>query len=149
MKRPSSLAFIGWLAIIAGAVEAIVSLAYLGISGLVVPFVTVPALAVGGTMTGIGLVTLLFGVLGITFGVGALQERSWSWAYGISLYVLNAVLAVVLMGVAGLSAGLTIGTVGGLIVSVVILGYLYSETVREALGHSAHHGPTMQHPTPA
>jgi hypothetical protein len=138
MKRPISVTIIAWLAIVGGALQILGSLGFVGIEAFQLTLLTGSTGALGTAMLlgqgmpfwlGGGLIVL--GAVGILFGIGALAKRAWSWTLGIVLYVLNLVAALALLLVVGF--GLTLA--GAAVISAVVLGYLYTGEVREALGH--------------
>jgi hypothetical protein len=149
MKRPTGVTVLSWLAIIAGAAEALASLGYLGFSAMVIPFVTVGSLASYGvavvTLFGLGMLAL--GIAAVVFGIGALGLRSWAWPLGVTVFGIDALLAVVEIAFAG-TAGLTVGVLGGLLLAIGIVTYLNTDKVRGVFGRS-HHEPHATLPTAA
>jgi hypothetical protein len=139
-----------WLAIVAGALEAIFSTAYFGLSSLFLGAVTVTpltsSLAAFSLWTGIGL--LVLGVAAIVFGIGALGLRSWAWMLGIVTFGLSAIAGIGYMLLLGVG-GVTVASVLGLVLSIAIVAYLFTETGREALGHGHHIDASSTHMTPA
>ena len=138
MDRPRGLTIIAWLALIGGVLQILGSLGLVGIGafGMLIGSTGTLRLAVGrgfGFPMWTGIALMLFGVAGVVLGYGMLEERSWSWTMGITLYVLNLIGAIVLLLTTGLGA--TVLFVG--ILSAVILGYLSTSIARDALGHPA------------
>jgi hypothetical protein len=150
MKRPTAVTMISWLAIIGGALEAILSFNYLGFGQLAfsagsVPLTFAPLVAAFAPYAlFIGIIMLVLGVSSVVFGVGALALRSWAWMLGLITFSLNILFGIGYMLLLGVP-GVTVASVVGVIVSVVILAYLYTETVREALGRE--HGVDTTHTT--
>jgi hypothetical protein len=150
MKRPTSMTVIAWLAIVAGALEAFLSTAYFGLSSLFLGAVTVTPLtsSLASFSFAIGISLLVLGVLAVVFGIGALSQRSWAWMLGIVTFALTAIAGVSYMLILGV-AGVTVASVLGLVLSIAIVAYLFTETGREALGHSHHMDASSTHMTPA
>ncbi len=149
MKRPLGVSIIAWLAIVAGAIEALISFGYLGFSQLLIPGFTLGSLAAYGALLvgSVGVALLVLGIVGIVFGIGALGLRSWAWMTGVILYGLNALLAVVTWFMTGF-VGVTLFSVVGVVISVAIVAYLYTADAREAFGR-VHHGMDSSHTTHA
>lgn len=137
MKRPAGVTIIGVVAILGGLWQLWMSLVLFGIQ---LPALLPPAGIVGGTVRAltftVGGGSLVFGVLGVVFGIGALQLRPWSWTLGVVLYILDLFAALALL-VAG---GATLGVAVPALLSAAIIAYLYTPEVRTAFGHEAHHG---------
>jgi hypothetical protein len=150
MKRPTSITVFAWLAIVAGALEAVLASAYFGLSSLFFGAVTVTpltsSLASYSSWMGVGL--LVLGIGAIVFGIGALLQKSWAWMLGIVTFVVTAVAGIGYMLLLG-AAGVTVASVLGLILSIAIVAYLFTETGREALGHGHQIDTHSTHVTPA
>jgi len=150
MNRPTGLTIIGWLALIGGGLQVLGSLGLVGIGAFGVligstgAVQTMVLLGLDFTMwTGIVLIAL--GLIGIACGAGILTMKPWSWTMGIVLYVLNLAASFVLLYATGI--GVTMLFVA--LMSAAIIGYLYTATAREALGHPAGRGMTPHAPHPA
>lgn len=139
-----------WLAIVAGAIEAVLSAAYFGLSSLFFGAITVTPLtaALATYSLWIGIALLVLGVAAVVFGIGALMSRSWAWMLGIVTFVLSAIAGISYMLVLG-GAGVTVASVLGLVLSIAIVAYLFTETGREALGHGHHLDVHSTHMTTA
>ena len=136
MKRPLGLTVIGWMGIIGGGLQVLGSLGLVGLGSLGV--LIGPTGAIEGAMllgwdfpvwTGVALIAL--GVAGVVFGLGVLAQRPWSWMMGILLYGLNLIVGLALVA----ALGVHVTNVYVAILSAVILGYMFTAPVREALGH--------------
>ena len=136
MKRPLALTIIAWMAIIGGGLQILGSLGLVGIGSFGVLIGPTGALE-GAILLGLGfetwtgIVLIVLGALGLVFGLGALAQERWSWVMGIVLYGLNLVAGVALLVTLGIHAT----PVYFSILSAVILGYMFTAPVREALGH--------------
>lgn len=145
MKRPVGVTILGVLAIVAGALELLGSLPYLGLTlglrGFTGPLVTSTA---SFAMT-VGVVMLLIGALEIAFGIGALRLSHWAWTFGVTLSVIAIVVAVAQM----FAFGFPMGAILWAVIPIVILAYLYTHDVRDAFGHLPSSAASTGHPTPA
>jgi hypothetical protein len=150
MNRPRGLTIIGWLALIGGGLQILSSLGLVGIGsfGVLIGSTGMLGIAVvagAGFAMWTGWALMALGVLGIVLGYGILQESTWAWTLGVTLYVLNLLAAFALLLLTGV--GVTVWFVG--ILSAVVLGYLLTPTAREALGHSHGGGVSSGTPHPA
>lgn len=146
MKRPTGVTIIAVLAIIGGVLELLGSLAYFRISFLGLGAYTGPVLATAASSAlTVGVVMVIIGVLELAFGVGALRLSHWAWTFGVIVFAIGLVLSVVQLFMFGLVAGPVVWA----IVDAVILGYLYSHSVREAFGHLPSSTAGTGHPTAA
>lgn len=138
MKRPLALAIIAWMAIVGGGLQILGSLGLVGVGSLGI-FIGPTGALEGAVLLGFGfptwtgIVLIVLGALGLVFGLGALAEEPWSWVMGIILYGLNLVVGVALL----LKLGIHVTPVYVSILSAVVLGYMLTAPVREALGHPA------------
>jgi hypothetical protein len=80
----------------------------------------------------LGVFALVLALLQLAFGIGAWQLRSWAWTLGVALQGLSVVQVLINVLTQGLS-GQGIFT---LLVSGVILFYLFDPGVRRAFGRS-------------
>jgi hypothetical protein len=133
---------IGVLAIIAAVVTLLGTLPYFGVGLL--------SSVIGGTGIGelaaavgigAGIVMLIVAIAQLTFGIGALQLKSWAWTLGVVLFVLSAIMYAFSM----LFVGLTVTNVIGGIVAIAVLGYLFTHEVRAAFGHEPETTTTHRH----
>lgn len=138
MKRPLALTIIAWMGIIGGGLQILGSLGLVGIGSLGI-FIGPTGALEGAVLLGwdfpvwTGIALMALGAVGMVFGLGALAEARWSWVLGIVLYGLNLAVGIALIAVLGIQAT----PVYTAILSAVVLGYLFSAPVREALGHPA------------
>ena len=138
MKRPLALTIIAWMAIVGGGLQILGSLGLVGIGSLGVLIGSTGALEgfilLGlGSAAWVGIVLIVLGGLGLVFGLGALAQEPWSWVMGTILYGLNLVAGVALL----FTQGIHVTPVYVALLSAVVLGYMFTAPVREALGHPA------------
>jgi uncharacterized membrane protein (DUF2068 family) len=86
----------------------------------------------GAVVTVLGGVTLVLGILYIILGIGFLGLRSWAWTLGVALSIISIVLDVVNM----ITSHSYTSNVISIIISAVILYYLYRPEVKAAFGRA-------------
>ena len=147
MKRPVGITVLATLALVVGLIELVSALGFLGVSMFALPaWMGVASGVSSGLTLGVGVLSLVIAVAIVAFGIGALQLRSWAWMTGIVVFGLELIGGVVQL----FSTGIAIAPVLIVVLSVVILGYLYSTPVREAFGAEMGGGHyTSHHPTAA
>jgi len=147
MKRPVGVTILAVLAIIAGIINVIVALPFLGVTSfLAFSWLTGPiAVIAPNTLLTWGALMVLYGVLLAAVGVAAFQQRPWAWVAGVVLFGLSLILAVVELTTIGAIAG---GAVTVALLSAAGLAYMYTTGVRSAfehddgsLFHTSHHTP--------
>jgi uncharacterized membrane protein (DUF2068 family) len=136
MARPLGVTILGVLAIIGGI------LALCG--GLGLAFggsALTSALSAAGQSTAIsagalavsGGISAVLGVLELVFGVGLLQLKSWAWMLGVALSIVSLVIGVIEIAVKYSTVG---NQIIGMVISVIILVYLFTPGVRAAFGRA-------------
>lgn len=146
MKRPLALTVIAWMGIIGGGLQILGSLGLVGVGAFGI-FIGPTGAIEGAVLLGwefpvwTGIALMALGTIGMVFGLGALAQERWSWIVGIVLYAVNLAVSIALISVLGAQAT----PVYTAVLSAVVLGYLFTESVREALGHPAG-GTTGQTP---
>ena len=125
-ERPMGVTILAILALILGVLGALGSLAVIGLGGL--------GASAGVTGTGLVLIAgvglLIVSVLQIAFGIGAFMLKPWAWTLGVASQVLNLVLIVVnIVGGSDITSQLL-----GILLSGIILYYLFTPGVRAAFG---------------
>lgn len=114
------------LAAIAGVFGILGGIAVVGLGGVL-------AAAYGGfySLVGFGILAISIGEL--AFAIGAWTLKPWAWTLGIAVSALNIVLQVL-----WITQGASIGSVIlSVIISLAILYYLDTPTVRAAFGKPA------------
>ena len=114
----------GVLAILAALGGLIGGAALLGLSGLVAS--TYPG---GATFVAvIGAVLLIIGILQLIYGIGFFGGKGWAWTLAIIGSILNIVFGIVSIAIG------SVGSVFGLIISILILYYLTRQHVKAYFG---------------
>jgi hypothetical protein len=84
--------------------------------------------------TWLAIVVIIFGLLGLTLGVGFYSGARWAWVGGIVIYIIS-----ILLGILEIVYGGTIGGVGGVIrivAGIVIPLYLTRPGPKTYFGRS-------------
>lgn len=115
MQRPIGITILAILAIIGGILSILAGIAQLA----------------PGAMA-FGVVSLVLGVLYLVYGFGLWQLKGWAWLLAV---VVNA-LSVINFVVQVISDGFAPGRIVSLVISVLILVYLFSASVRKAFGRA-------------
>jgi len=149
MKRPAGVTVLAVLALVGGTIQLVSSLGYFGVSLLQMPaWMGMFAGVSSAVMFSAGIFSLAIAIAAIGFGVGALQLKSWAWLTGIVVYGIELVAGIVQL----LSTGIAAFPILMVVVSVAILVYLASASVREAFGvemGGGHYTSSHHHPTAA
>ncbi|HEY7983805.1 MAG TPA: hypothetical protein VID73_06535 [Ktedonobacterales bacterium] len=137
MARPVGVTILAVLAIIGGILALCGGGALLlggtALSGALASSGATSGLASSGMLAGLGALTLVLGVLDIVLGVGMLMLKPWAWLLGVVLEVINLIEA-------GAMVALKVSNIGtqiiGIVVSLIILFYLFRPNVRAAFGRA-------------
>ena len=144
MKRPVGVTIVSVLGILGGAIMLLSSLGYLGVTALRTSLILGVMSGISPIMVlGTGVLSMIIGVVAITFGIGALSLKSWAWMTGVVVWGASLVLSVLQLAVAGTAVIPLLSAV----VAVAILGYLSSASVREAFGVEIGGHSTTHHPS--
>lgn len=121
-ERPLGVTILAILAAIGGVLGLLGSLALLGFFS-----------AAGGLVLILGLVTLVLSVLYLVFAYGAWTLQPWAWTLGVGLTVASIIFTVI-----GLTQGTQelVSALISLVISGVILYYLYQPDVKAAFGRA-------------
>jgi hypothetical protein len=134
MQRPTGVTILAILAIIGGVFGLLGSLAIFAMGGLVTAGGAVGAaphaVLGGGMLMGLAIYGLVTSVLSLAFGVGAWTLQPWAWTLGViaeGLSLLGSLVQIL--------NGHSIGSqILGIVISGLILYYLFTPTVKEAFG---------------
>jgi hypothetical protein len=97
--------------------------------------------AFSGLLSVLGVAVAVYGFLIFIFGWGMWTGKGWAWILGVILVILG-----ILSGLGSLGVG-NFTSIGGLIIDVIILWYLFRPHVKAYFGRGT---PTMQQaPQPA
>ncbi len=138
MKRPVGVTILAVLAIIYGIFSLL--LALLGLLGL-----ALAASGVGNVATRYSTGNLVYatisdavlGILYLAFGIGAFQLKRWAWTAGVVVLVLDVVRSIVGVVIQGFSASKIVGPSITIVITLVVLWYLFRPNVRAAFGKAA------------
>jgi hypothetical protein len=134
--RPTGVTVIAVLAIIVGVLGAIVGLLALLAGGLLTAAGaasgTAEGAAAGGLVLILSIILLAIAIAEIVFGIGAWGLKPWAWTLGVVLFGANIILSVIQ---AIISNNWT-GQILGILISAVVLYYLFTPPVKAAFGRS-------------
>jgi zinc-ribbon domain len=122
--RPTGVTILGVLSILGGLAGLGGGALLLGLSGVVAA--TYPGGA--GVVAAIGALLLIIGILELVYGIGFFGGKGWAWTLAMIGSVLNIVV-----GIASIAIG-SVGSVFGLIISLLILYYLTRPHVKAYFG---------------
>jgi multisubunit Na+/H+ antiporter MnhG subunit len=94
------------------------------LSGIIPSFIGGAALAIGGVITAIGIISFIV-------AYGLLKGTGWAWTMTVVLSIISIVLNAI---------SIATGNIGGIvsvIISAIILYYLYRPQVKEYFGKAA------------
>ena len=140
--RPTGVIALAAVAAIAGVADILAGLGDIGIAG---GFLSDHGFGdtLDGIMTGVGVVLLAVGILGLATGYGLWVGRNWAWLITRLWASLCIIAGVVGGGLALLGDTLTsqivgaiIGSTGTAVVAAVVLWYLYRPHVKAAFGRT-------------
>ena len=140
--RPTGVIALAAVAAIAGVADILAGLGDIGIAG---GFLSDHGFGdtLDGIMTGVGVVLLAVGILGLATGYGLWVGRNWAWLITRLWASLCIIAGVVGVGLSLLGDTLTsqivgaiIGSTGTAVVAAVVLWYLYRPHVKAAFGRT-------------
>ena len=120
-QRPLGVTIIGILWILGGLlmlVAGFVGGAILAVSGL------------GGIRAAIGVVFFIIDIVDVLLGVGCFMAWSWVWIVGIIFSAISILIGLVSLFTTGINA------LFGIIISAIILWYLFQPQVKAYFGTS-------------
>ena len=156
MNRPMGVTILAWLAIIGGAFalfgSIFVVIATMGALALVGAGAAAATAAGAGAAYAsavlwamIGLVMAVWlavlGVFEIVFGVGALGLKPWAWSVGV-IWCYVAAVSDVISIFTSRGSGIFSSLIG-IVISIAILYYLYSDEVRAVFGKAEKAAPAF------
>lgn len=127
MQRPMGVTILAVLAAIGGVVDILAGLVLVGLSAVTASF----ALPIAGLASVLGILLVATGILDFVFAYGAWGLKPWAWMLGIVLMVARVVLDVLTF-----QSSSAAGLVEGVVISGIIIYYLYRPHVRRAFGQT-------------
>jgi hypothetical protein len=131
-QRPTGVTILAILAIIGGILGVIGGLLGL-LGGALIASTGVGATHPGaaGLLVVLAIVTLVLGVLDIISGIGFWRLAPWAWMLGVVLQVVSLIEAVVYI-----TQGNVSGEIIPIVISLVVLWYLFRPNVQQAFGRA-------------
>jgi uncharacterized membrane protein (DUF2068 family) len=127
MQRPMGVTILAVLAAIGGVIDVLAGIVLLGVSTVSASF----ALPIAGLASVLGFLLVATGILDFVFAYGAWGLKPWAWMLGIVLMVVRVVLDVLTF-----QSSSAVGLVEGIVISGIIIYYLYRPNVRAAFGQT-------------
>lgn len=142
-QRPTGVTILGILAIIGGILGlcggvlgllggALAGSVAAGTSPYATAGTTTQLAADAGILIVLSVFVLVLAVLDIVLGVGALQLRPWAWPLGVGLMAVTIILDIVDIVI----SRSFFSPIIGIVVSAIILYYLYQPNVQKAFGRA-------------
>ena len=145
MNRPTGVTIIAILNIIGGIIMVIGGIVLLA-AGAILPSIPmtdsdlsgVPTWLIGGGAIAIGAITLALGIVSFIVAYGLLKGMGWSWTVTVVLSIIGIILNAL-----SLAAG-NFGGIISIIISAVILYYLFRPHVKASFGKAKTSAPSAQ-----
>jgi uncharacterized membrane protein (DUF2068 family) len=134
MQRPVGVTILAILSFIAGVWGLLGGLVLLGFGGAIAGVTAMRHPGMGAVIGGLAVVlagiTLATGALSLVFAIGAWSLKPWAWTLGIVTH------GIILLASLGAAMGPGIGATrwGRIIISAVVLFYLFRPEIRRAFG---------------
>jgi len=121
-ERPLGVTIIGILWILSGLLALFGGIGIAALGSLV-------AGPIGGIIgLGLGVALLVIGIIEIVLGIGCFKRWGWVWTVGVIVTIISLLMGIVDLFRTGAGALL------GIVISVVILWYLFRENVKKYFG---------------
>ena len=126
--RPTGITILAVLSAIGGILGILGGIALFGLSGLAAGATGTTAYFGLGAI--FGLIALASGIASLVFAYGAWNLLPWAWTLGVALQVISLILAAL-----AIVGGGDIGSqVIGVVISAIILYYLFQPQIKAAFG---------------
>jgi len=84
---------------------------------------------IGGIIgLGLGFVLLVIGIIEIVLGIGCFRKWGWVWTVGVIVTIISLLVGIIDLFRTGA------GALVGIVISIVILWYLFREDVKKYFG---------------
>ena len=141
--RPTGVAVMAVVAILAGIMDILAGLGDIGIGGGILTKIGFGT-TLDGIMMVVGVIVVAIGVLGLVSGIGLWLGREWAWLIARLWASLCVVIGLVSAGLSLFGATLTSEIVAAIVAAIVpaiagavVLWYLYRPQVKAAFHRSA------------
>ena len=138
--RPMGATIVAIIEGILGVLFLLAALAAIGLMGIAGGLVGSSGVeggaAAAGVLAGvgfiIGIIVLALGLLYLAIAYGVWKGRGWSWMLGVVVSIVALVL-----GVLGLTGGISVQSLIGVVLPIVVIYYLWQPDVKRWLGRPA------------
>jgi hypothetical protein len=128
--RPTGITILAVLSAIGGVLGLLGGIAAVGIGGLAAA--STGAAAFFGLGAVVGLILIATAVASLVFAYGAWNMLPWAWPLGVAIQIISLVLAALAI----ISSGDISGQIIGIVISAVILYYLFQPSIKAAFGRA-------------
>jgi hypothetical protein len=136
-ERPTGVTILAILAAIGGVFGILGGIVLIGAGGVAAG---AGAGGLGGLAAIFGLVTLVLAVVSLVLAYGFWTLKPWAWPLGVGLQIASLVFTAITILLSGdIVSGLT-GSIIGIVISIIILYYLFQPHVKAAFGRPAGRG---------
>jgi hypothetical protein len=148
-KRPTGVTIIAILNIIGGIIALFAGIS-IALASAFIPTIMsdpefqanmqgqmIPAQMIGGAAIGIGVLMIILGIASFVVAWGLLKGKRWAWTVTIILSIINIITSAVSM------LGGNFGGIVSIIISGVIIYYLYRPHVKAYFGKTVAAGSSM------
>jgi hypothetical protein len=136
-ERPTGVTILAILAAIGGVFGLLGGIVLLGAGGLAAGG---GQAALGGLAAIFGLLALVLGVLNLALAYGFWTLKPWAWPLGVGLQIASLVITAITILLSGDIVGGITSSIIGIVISVIILYYLFQPHVKAAFGRPATRG---------
>ena len=128
--RPTGITILAILSAIGGVLGLLGGIALVGLGGLAAASTGTAAFFGLGAI--FGLILLATAIASLVFAYGAWNMLPWAWPLGVALQVISLALAALSV----LSGGDLGSQIIGIVISAVILYYLFQPNIKAAFGRA-------------
>lgn len=132
--RPTGVTILAILSAIGGVLGILAGIALLGLGGVAAGS---GAGAIGGLAALFGLLTLVLSVLNLVLAYGFWTLKPWAWPLGVGLQIASLVVTAITILLSGDIVGGITSSIIGIVISIIILYYLFQPHVKAAFGRPA------------
>ena len=128
--RPTGITILAVLSAISGVLGLLGGIALIGLGGLAAASTGTAAFFGLGAI--FGLIILATAIASLVFAYGAWSLKPWAWQLGVALQIVSLALAALTI----VSGGDIGSQIIGIVISAVILYYLFQPSIKSAFGRA-------------